>query len=58
VKKKKKIEACAYVYEAKSLLMLAVSALQTHRWFSPAMCTARHVFTKHILEMKSAFFRK
>jgi hypothetical protein len=38
--------------------MLAVSALQTHRWFSPAMCIARHAFTKHILGMKSEFFRK
>jgi len=40
------MEACVYVYEVKSLLMMAVSALQTHRWFPPTMYIAWHVFTK------------
>jgi len=52
------MEVCVYVYEVKSLLMLAASALQTHRWFPPTMCIDWHLFTKHILGMKSEFFRK
>jgi hypothetical protein len=52
------MEACAYLYEVKSLLMLVASSLQTHRWFLPTMCIDWHLFTKHILGMKSEFFRK